>query len=141
MPNVTLVDAGPLIALFNPRDRDHAACRQFFQGFTGRLMTTWPVMTESAYMLSQTISAPIALLKWAAKGATGGLDVRHLGLENVGSMIAYTQKYRDLPMDLADASLVALSIDTGVTEIVSLDSDFDVYRLPNGKALVNLLQV
>ena len=91
-------------------------------------------------MLSRTTSAQIALLQWVAKGATGGLDVRHLGLENVHSMIAYTQKYSALPMDLADASLVALSIETGVTEIVSLDSDFDVYRLPNGKALVNLLQ-
>ena len=137
MPNATLVDAGSLIALFNPRDPDHASCRLFFQGFTGTLVTTWSVLTATAYMLSHSINAQIALLQWVESGS---LEVRHIGREGVHGMVNYTQKYRDLPMDLADASLVALSIETGITEIVSIDSDFDVYRLPNGKSIVNLLQ-
>jgi uncharacterized protein len=141
MPNVTtnaaLIDAGPLIALFNPRDADHTLCKRFFESFSGELITTWPVLTESAYMLSDTVNAPRSLLQWVERG---GLDVRHLGLESVRSMIAYTKKYRDLPMDLADASLVALSIETGIERIICIDSDFNVYRLLNGKPLVNLLQ-
>ena len=135
-PNAALIDAGPLIALFNPRDADHALCRQFFEGFRGDLVTTWPVLTESAYMLSSTANAQRSLLQWVENG---GLDVRHLRVENVRSMLSYTQKYHDLPMDLADASLVALSIETGITDIVSIDSDFDVYRLPNKSKLKNLL--
>ncbi len=136
MPNATLIDAGPLIALFNPRDADHALCRQFFEGFRGDLVTTWPVLTETAYMLSNTANAQRALLQWVENG---GLDVHHLTAENVRSMLAYTQKYHDLPMDLADASLVALSIATGITDIISIDSDFEIYRLPNKRKLNNLL--
>jgi len=128
-----------LIALFSPRDPDHAVCKAFFQRFAGSLMTTWPVLTESAYMLSSSNAAQIALLQWVEKGPTGGLEVRHIGEESVRNMIAYTQKYRDLPMDLADASLVALSISTGITEIVSIDSDFDIYRLPGKGRLKNVL--
>lgn len=135
-PNAALIDAGPLIALFNPRDADHGLCRQFFEGFRGHLVTTWPVLTECAYMLSNTANAQRSLLQWVE---SGGLDVRHLNVDNVRSMLSYTQKYHDLPMDLADASLVALSIETGITDIVSIDSDFDIYRLPNKRTLKNLL--
>ncbi len=135
-PNAALIDAGPLIALFNPRDADHPLCRQFFEGFSGRLVSTWPVLTECAYMLSKTANAQRSLLQWVENG---GLDVRHMHVEHVRSMLTYTQKYHDLPMDLADASLVALSIETGITDIASIDSDFDIYRLPNKRAMNNLL--
>ena len=135
-PNAALIDAGPLIALFNPRDADHALCRQFFERFRGHLLTTWPVLTECAYMLSKTANAQRSLLQWVENG---GLDVRHLNVDHVRSMLSYTQKYHDLPMDLADASLVALSIETGITDIVSIDSDFEICRLPNRSTLRNLL--
>ena len=123
-PNVVLVDAGPLIALLNPRDHDHARCVAFLQGFTGNLITTWPVVTEASHMLSPKVNAQIALLKWIERGA---LEVRHIDVEAVRLMIAYTEKYRDRPMDLADASLV------------SIDSDFDIYRLPGKGRLKNVL--
>ena len=135
-PNAALIDAGPLIALFNPRDADHTVCRQFFEGFRGRLVTTWPVLTECAYMLSNTTNAQRSLLQWIENG---GLDVRHFNVDHVRSMLSYTRKYHDLPMDLVDSSLVALSIETGITDIVSIDSDFDIYRLPNRSKLKNQL--
>ena len=119
-PNVGLVDAGPLIALLNPRDHDHARC----------------VVTEASHMLSPKVNAQIALLKWIERGA---LDVRHIDVEAVRLMITYTKKYRDQPMDLADASLVALAVETSITDIVSIDSDFDIYRLPGKGRLKNVL--
>ena len=136
MPNATLVDAGPLIALLNPRDQDHARCVAFLQGFTGSLITTWPVVTEASHMLSPRINAQIALLKWIERGA---LEVRHIDVQAVQRIIVYTEKYRDRPMDLADASLVTLSVETSITDIISIDSDFDIYRLPNKGKLNNLL--
>ena len=135
-PNVGLVDAGPLIALLNPRDHDHARCVAFLQGFTGNLITTWPVVTEASHMLSPKVNAQIALLKWIERGA---LEVRHIDVEAVRLMITYTKKYRDQPMDLADASLVALAVETSITDIVSIDSDFDIYRLPGKGRLKNVL--
>ena len=137
MPNATLVDAGPLIALLNPRDQDHARCVAFLQGYIGSLITTWPVITEASHMLSPSVNAQIALLKWIERGA---LEVRHIDGQAVQRIIAYTEKYRDRPMDLADASLVTLAIETRVTDIISIDSDFDIYRLPNKRKLNNLLR-
>ena len=128
MPNATLVDAGPLIALLNPRDQDHARCVAFLQSYSGSLITTWPVITEASHLLSPSINAQIALLKWIERGA---LEVRHIDVQAVQRIIVYTEKYRDRPMDLADASLVTLAIETRVTDIISIDSDFDIYRLLN----------
>jgi uncharacterized protein len=136
MHNATLIDAGPLIAALNPRDRDHARCIVFLAEFTGTFVTTWPVVTEASHMLSANIDSQIALLKWIERGA---LDVRHVEIEAVRQMIVYTEKYRERPMDLADASLVALATQMGLSEIVSIDSDFDIYRLPNGIRLKNRL--
>jgi len=106
------------------------------QGFTGSLITAWPVVTEASHMLSPRVNAQIALLKWVERGA---LDVRHMDVDAVRSMIVYSEKYRDRPMDLADASLVALAVETSITDIVSIDSDFDIYRLPGKARLKNLL--
>jgi predicted nucleic acid-binding protein len=44
------------------------------------------------------------------------------------------EQYRDLPMDLADASLVALAEERGLERIFTLDNDFRIYRLPRGRA-------
>ena len=137
MPNATLVDAGPLIALLNPRDQDHARCVAFLQDYTGSLITTWPVISEASHMLSPSVNAQIALLKWIERGA---LEVRHIDVQAVQRIIVYTEKYRDRPMDLADASLVTLAIETSVIDISSIDSDFDIYRLPNNRKLNNLLR-
>lgn len=136
MLDATLIDAGPLIAALNPRDRDHARCVVFLAEFTGTFVTTWPVVTEASHMLSANIDSQIALLKWIERGA---LEVRHVEIEAVRQMITYTEKYRDRPMDLADASLVALATQMGLSEIVSIDSDFDIYRLPNNSRLKNRL--
>ena len=136
MPNATLVDAGPLIALLNPRDQDHARCVAFLQGYTGSLITTWPVITEASHMLSPSVNAQIALLKWIERGA---LEVRQIVVQAVQRIIVYTEKYRNRPMDLADASLVTLAIETRVTDIISIESDFDIYLLPDQRKLNNLL--
>ncbi len=136
MHNATLIDAGTLIAALNPRDRDHARCVVFLAEFTGTFVTTWPVVTEASHMLCANIDSQIALLKRIERGA---LEVRHVEIDTVRQIIAYTEKYRDRPMDLADASLVALATQMGLSEIVSIDSDFDIYRLPNNSRLKNRL--
>jgi predicted nucleic acid-binding protein len=44
------------------------------------------------------------------------------------------EHYKDLPMDLEDASLVALAEEQGLDEVFTLDRDFREYRLPDGQA-------
>lgn len=77
-----------------------------------------------------------AFLEWVARG---GLVVEDLVPADLPTMLALMRKYADLPMDLADASLVVLAQRTGRDTIVSLDSDFEVYRLHGKRPFRNLL--
>jgi predicted nucleic acid-binding protein len=52
-----------------------------------------------------------------------------------------TKKYSDLPMDFADATLVVAAEKSGIKEIISLDRDFDVYRLPGREKIRNVFKV
>ncbi len=53
-------------------------------------------------------------------------------------MIELTKKYRDRPMDFADATLVIAAEKTGIRHIISIDSDFYIYRLPGKVAIKNI---
>ena len=67
----------------------------------------------------------------------------HTGSNNPVSdlavILAMSRKYADVPMDFADASLVVLAMRTGTDVIVSLDQDFDIYKLAHKKSFKNLL--
>jgi predicted nucleic acid-binding protein len=65
-----------------------------------------------------------------------GLDLEEITQGDIPRIINLTKKYRDLPMDFADATLVVAAEKTGLREIISIDSDFDIYRLP-GKLLIH----
>ena len=87
-------------------------------------------------MLDFSIERQLAFLSWINRG---GLTILELAPDALQRIIDLTAKYRDRPMDLADASLVVLALQTGVKNIISLDSDFHIYRLPDKGALKNLL--
>lgn len=135
MPNA-LADTGPLVALFDKHDNHHDTVKAFLQTYRGTLFTTWPVITEVSHLLSYSVERQIAFLSWTQRG---GLRVENLATGSIETILALTEKYRDHPMDLADASLVALAIQTGIRNILSLDSDFRIYRLPDKTLLRNLL--
>jgi predicted nucleic acid-binding protein len=64
-----------------------------------------------------------------------GLDLEEITQNDIPRIINLTKKYHDLPMDFADATLVVAAEKTGLREIISIDADFDIYRLP-GKLLI-----
>jgi hypothetical protein len=135
MASVALVDAGPLIGAIDRRDRQHALSTSFFDGFAGRLLTTWPVVTETCHMISDR--SAVAFMRSIARG---GIEVRDIPREALSSIADLMERYVDLPMDLADASLVWLADKTGVRDIVTFDErDFSVYRLSEGKRFNNLI--
>ena len=90
-----LVDAGPLIALIHKDDAHHARCVATLQSITEPLGTVWPALTEAMYLLSFSWKAQVALLTLDGRDMSRARD----------SM----KKYTDLPMDLADAALVAVA--------------------------------
>lgn len=124
-----LLDAGPLIALFAPRDRDHVLVRDHLQSSAARLLTTWPVVTEAWHLLA----APqrLTMMRWIA---ADGVELAAFDGDTSTQLVRLLEKYRDLPMDLADASLVLLAAKTGLVEVLTLDRrDFSTYRLPGNK--------
>ena len=130
-----LVDTGPLVALFVRGDPDHALVTEFLRGFRSRLLTTWPVLTEVCHFLSPTVA--LRFLRWVEAGGAAAIGVPP---EELGEVIRAMEKYTDRPMDLADASLVWLASQSGVREILTLDSgDFATYRTAGGKPFKDLL--
>jgi len=128
MPD-TLVDAGPLIALLSRSDRFHAGCVRIFRELNSPLITTLPVITEAMYFLQVYggLTGQGALWKLILRG---DLVLEHPGPADLVRMDALMKKYADLPMDLADASLVAVAERNSLNRVFTLDrSDFSVYRI------------
>ena len=95
------------------------------------MMTTWPVLAETCHFLPE--QTQIDFLRWAD---AGGLNVVEMHESALIILADWKEKYIDLPMDLADASLIWVAQQTGILDILTIDlRDFSVYRLPNGKAL------
>jgi predicted nucleic acid-binding protein len=131
----TLIDAGPMIALFDKSDQYHKLALSFIKKNHVRLITTWPVITEVSHMLDFSTRTQINFLTWINRG---GVQIFDLEFYHISRMIELSDKFMDVPMDLADASLVVASEATGITEIASIDSDFYIYRDIRNKYLTNI---
>jgi hypothetical protein len=126
---VLLTDAGPLVALIHADDRHHAACREVFSARDESLATVWPAFTEAMYLLGFSWRAQQALLALVERRVLALLPLGEADLPRIGELM---ERYRDLPMDLADAALVRVVERERLGRIFTLDRrDFSVYR-PEG---------
>ena len=135
MKNI-LVDAGPLIALFDKDDKYHNPVIKFLKQFKGQLVTTWPVITEVTHLLSFNVNVQIDFLEWLKRDAVTIINLENIHLERI---IQLSKKYSDVPMDLADSSLIIISEITNISEIITIDSDYYIYKTKNRKSLNNVL--
>jgi uncharacterized protein len=121
-----LVDTGPLVALLDRSDPDHVTCQETLRSLSDLMVTVWPVVTEAMYLLRAYWQAQEALWEMIEMGAVGILP---LGIDDVPRMKELMRKYRDLPMDLADAALVRVAERERLRRIFTLDRrDFQIYR-------------
>jgi predicted nucleic acid-binding protein len=121
-----LVDAGPMIALIHEDDNEHRRCREVFVTMNESLGTVWPAVAEAMYLLSFSWQAQAALWEMIESGA---VEVLPVGIDDVVRMKELMRKYRDLPMDLADAALVRVAERERLRRIFTLDRrDFQIYR-------------
>jgi predicted nucleic acid-binding protein len=125
---MTLTDAGPLVALIDADEPDHDVCRMVLRQLELPLATTWPAFTEAMYLLSRAGGPAGREALWRLV-LTGRLDVPDLSRSAVERSAELMSTYADLPMDLADATLVAVAEERGERRVFTLDSDFQVYRL------------
>lgn len=131
-----LVDAGPLIALFDKNDQHHTRVLNHIKTVSECMISTWTVITEVSQMLDFNVKAQLGFLKWID---VGGLEIYPIDKYDISRIIELTEKYADVPMDLADASLVVVSEHIKSTRILSIDSDFQIFRNRFKDYLVNEL--
>ncbi|MEW6269041.1 MAG: hypothetical protein AB1689_07045 [Thermodesulfobacteriota bacterium] len=126
-----LIDAGPLVALLHAQDQHHARCVSALKAIRRPLATVWPAVTEAMYLLSFAPVAQQALWDCLAADSPRLLP---LDRRDIPPLRQLMWKYRDLPMDLADAALVRVAERERLDTVFSIDrADFEVYRLPNRK--------
>jgi predicted nucleic acid-binding protein len=131
-----LVDTGPLVALFDPKDQDHLACRKILEDIVEPLYTTEAVLTEVLHLLIP-----------GSKGAEGVkaffvrefISLVSLNKQDITRAFTLMDKYQDLPMDFADATLIVVGENLKTDKVFTLDfNDFGVYKIQKGHKYYSL---
>ena len=136
---MVLTDTGFWYAFFNAKDKHHQRTIQIMQNLDEGLITTWPVITETSYLLQKALGVP-AQLRFISALDADFIEISEITKQNLIRIQQLTNKYADLPMDLADASLVILAEELGHGRILSTDQrDFRAYRWKNHQPFQNLL--
>lgn len=133
----TIIDSGPLIALFDRSDKYHKLVLDFIKSYQGKLITSWAVITEVSHILDFNLQVQIDFLKWCEMG---GIEVYTISQDEISNIRVMMEKYSDIPMDLADATLMYIANKESIKNIASIDSDFDIYRTLKKQSLNNLLK-
>lgn len=123
----TLTDAGPLVALIDRGEERHKACVAFLPILSAPLVTTWPCFTEAMHLLYYSGGWRYQMALWSMV-KTRRLTIYNISELDAERMAALMEKYGDVPMDLADASLVAAAESLRVRRVFTLDGDFRIYR-------------
>jgi predicted nucleic acid-binding protein len=120
-----IVDTGPLVAFFDRSERHHHWVAERVNELNAPLLVCEPVLTEAAYLLGRFPKAQDSLF---ALLQTGALVVALRLQEHVAALHRLLQKYRATPMSLADACVVRMAEIHQNHSVLTLDSDFTVYR-------------
>ena len=136
-----IVDSGFWVALANVNDTHHLTAKQALNQLDQFVaIVTWPVIVETSHLLQNRVGFQAQQL-FLKNIQQGGVDIFHLDQKYYFTqIIKLMEKYQDLPMDLADASLVILAEKLGHGRILSTDQrDFRTYRWKNHQPFENLL--
>lgn len=134
-----LADTGFFIALGNNGDRYHSRAIQVISTLREPLITTYPVITETSYLLARDAGLAVQF-EFLTEVANGTFPVFDFQRQHLFRMVELMRRYANLPMDLADASLVVLAEHLGHGKILTCDRrDFNIYRWNNNNLFENLL--
>lgn len=137
MRPAVIVDTGPIVALLDADETHHRWAHQQFGSLAPPLLTSESVLSEACFLLRRIgvdSSLPVALLR---RGVLRVVDV--LGTaDDADAVTALIRRYADVPMSLADACLVRILERTENGSIMTLDSDFHIYR-QGGRRTIRIL--
>ncbi len=127
---MVIIDTGPLVALFDPKDPDHKACHEVLKTIKEPLYTTESVLTEVLYMFEPDSQGALGIKEYFLDEYVSLSALKKTDLERSFYLM---KKYCDLPMDFADATLLALAEKLGTPKIFTLDfKDFNIYQHKKG---------
>ena len=130
-----LADTGPIVALLDRDDVYHAECVSALSRLPpSPLVTTWVCFTEAMYLLGEVGGHAYQAALWDLY-TKGRLALHAPTIAETTRMAALMEQYSDTPMDLADASLIAVAESHSLRRVFTFDGDFYVYRLADGSAL------
>ncbi|HSB70387.1 MAG TPA: PIN domain-containing protein [Candidatus Methylomirabilis sp.] len=122
-----LLDTGAWVALLDRREREHARCVGTLQGFTGRLISSEAVLTETLWLVSGLRDGSRRCAEFVRRGAVLLVPISP---DSLGRAVDLMDQYRNVPKDCADATLVTLGEDLDLAGVFTLDRrGFGVYRL------------
>jgi predicted nucleic acid-binding protein len=124
-PPSILTDSSILVAYYSTRDNYHKSVTKFFEECTSELITTMVCVTEVMYLLSSDYRTQNEFLNDLSQQLYQCIT---LSTEDFVRIRELNQQYADLPGDFADLSLIAISEKLNISAIITLDSDFDIYR-------------
>ena len=126
-----LVDTGPLVAMLSRADGHHLVCAELARHIQPPLLTSWPVITEAAWLLRARRTAVDRLLELVQEGAIAILELDRAAAPGLRRIL---KRYASLRPQLADATLVYLAEREEIETIFTLDRrDFSVYRTTRGR--------
>ncbi|MGI9457542.1 MAG: type II toxin-antitoxin system VapC family toxin [Aeoliella sp.] len=123
--NAHLLDTGVIVGLLDSREQFHQQCVEAVNSSDVPLLTCEPVVAEACYLLRHLHGAVDRILENVERGEFLVTTQLSLRVRNIRRLI---KKYADTPMDFADACLVDLAGEVKSGRILTLDSDFQVYR-------------
>ena len=126
-----LCDTGIVIEIALADEKTAAAYRSAFTTWDETILTTWPCVTEAMHIVGKRGGGWYRQRKVSGLITGSLLSIYDIPHTKVSRLFALMEQYRDRPMDLADASLVLVAETTGVRRILTIDSDFLVYRINN----------
>jgi uncharacterized protein len=132
-----LLDTGVIVALLDRSERSHTACVEAIEEAAAPLVTCEAVIAESCYLLRTQAGSADAILE---NVRTGVFRIPMQLSQAAAPLQRLFRKYRDREMDLADACLIYLAGELETGEILTLDSDFEIYRWGKNKPFHLLLQ-
>ena len=132
MAGELLLDTGALVSILDRSQTHHTACRRAFEDWSGVVVSTEAVLTEATHLLGRIPGGAAACVRFFVSGGALLVPTSVESLKRVGALM---DKYADVPMDYADATLVALGEELGSSLIFTTDrTDFSIYRLKDRQA-------
>jgi predicted nucleic acid-binding protein len=132
-----LLDASCIVALLDVAEPRHAECLAIVTS-PPPLVTCEAVIAESCHLLRHVDGANQAILEDVRRGV---YQLPHVLAARAAEVATLLRKYADVPMDLADACLVDLAMQTGNGRILTLDGDFTIYRWGRNRPFELLIDI